>query len=185
MKFIKLSLILFSTLLIFTSCDPDDPDPVNEGELITTLKYNLTPQNIGQTVTLSFADLDGSGGVDPIIQGGTLQANTIYTGQIEILNQAVTPEENIAEEVQEEDEEHQLFYLFSGLNASIEYLDADDEGNPLGLLTEFETGEPSTGQLTIILRHEPDKGADGVSEGDITNAGGETDIEVTFDVVIQ
>ena len=38
---------------------------------------------------------------------------------------------------------------------------------------------------TITLRHEPAKTATGVSGGDITNAGGETDIEVVFDVTVE
>ncbi|HBK71516.1 MAG TPA: type 1 periplasmic binding fold superfamily protein, partial [Flavobacteriaceae bacterium] len=36
-----------------------------------------------------------------------------------------------------------------------------------------------------ILRHEPNKSASGVSDGDITNAGGETDIEVIFNITVQ
>jgi len=39
--------------------------------------------------------------------------------------------------------------------------------------------------VTITLRHEPAKDATGVSDGDITNAGGETDISVNFPVEIQ
>jgi len=35
------------------------------------------------------------------------------------------------------------------------------------------------------LRHQPNKSGDNVASGDITNAGGETDIEVTFDVTIE
>ena len=37
----------------------------------------------------------------------------------------------------------------------------------------------------MTLRHEPAKDASGVAAGDITNAGGETDIEVTFDVTVE
>ena len=47
------------------------------------------------------------------------------------------------------------------------------------------TGDAASGNITIILRHEPVKDAEGVSDGDITNAGGETDISVTFPVVVQ
>lgn len=36
------------------------------------------------------------------------------------------------------------------------------------------------GDLKIVLLHEPNKDAEGVSAGDITNAGGDTDVEVTF-----
>ena len=44
--------------------------------------------------------------------------------------------------------------------------------------------KPGNGTITVILRHEPDKDASGVSNGDITNAGGETDIEVVFNVEV-
>ena len=37
-----LSLLLIATL-VFTSCDNDDPEPVNEEEVITTLTATLTP----------------------------------------------------------------------------------------------------------------------------------------------
>jgi hypothetical protein len=67
----------------------------------------------------------------------------------------------------------------------VAYGDVDGNGKPLGLQTTVVTGDVSTGTLTITLRHEPDKSAAGVSGGDLTNAGGETDIEVTFDVTVQ
>ena len=65
------------------------------------------------------------------------------------------------------------------------YSDQDNDGNPLGLLFELTTGDAGNESYTITLRHEPDKTAAGVSGGDITNAGGETDIEVVFDVVVE
>ena len=46
-------------------------------------------------------------------------------------------------------------------------------------MTTGSMSNPSA-SMTVILRHEPDKAGAGVSDGDITNAGGETDIEVTF-----
>ena len=62
---------------------------------------------------------------------------------------------------------------------------SDADGNPIGLATTVTTGAASTGEFTVILRHEPMKDAQGVKDGDITNAGGETDIEVNFPVEIQ
>ena len=56
---------------------------------------------------------------------------------------------------------------------------------PLGLSFEVTTGNTANETFTFVLRHEPDKSAAGVSSGDITNAGGETDIEVSFDVIIE
>ena len=52
-------------------------------------------------------------------------------------------------------------------------------------MTTLTTGEAGTGTLSIILRHEPAKDASGVSDGQIANAGGETDIEVSFNITIE
>ena len=188
MKFSKLSLILFLfTFAFLTSCNDDDDigGGGGEEELITTLNFTLTSTS-GDVVTLSFQDLDGDGGDDPIISGGTLAANTTYTGITTFLNESETPAEDVTIEVREEDDEHQVFFIpSSSLNATVSYSDEDDAGNPVGLTSSLTTGDASSGTLQIILRHEPDKSASGVAGGDITNAGGETDIEVSFDVTIQ
>lgn len=63
---------------------------------------------------------------------------------------------------------------------SFGYADADANGKPIGLKTILNTGGASSGTLKIILRHQADKNAAGVSNGNPTNAGGETDIEVDF-----
>jgi hypothetical protein len=44
---------------------------------------------------------------------------------------------------------------------------------------------PASGNLTITLIHEPDKFAEGVSGGNIENAGGSTDAEVVFPVIVE
>ena len=75
--------------------------------------------------------------------------------------------------------------MVGNANVTTAYTDMDDDGNPLGVSFTLTTGDASTGNLTIVLRHLLDKNAAGVSDGDITNAGGDTDIEVTFPVVIQ
>ena len=54
-----------------------------------------------------------------------------------------------------------------------------------GLLSTLMTKGPDAAKINIILRHEPNKKGLGVSDGDITNAGGETDIEVSFDITIK
>ena len=48
-------------------------------------------------------------------------------------------------------------------------------------MTSIVTGEASTGNLRIVLRHEPTKPNDGTLAG----AGGSTDVDVTFAVTIQ
>ena len=53
-------------------------------------------------------------------------------------------------------------------------------GNPLGLSFILTTSGASSGELTFTLRHEPNKPNSGLD-----NAGGETDIEITFNVTVQ
>lgn len=184
----KLLLALFAVLFLsITSCKNDDDgeccDPPEE--LITDLVYTLTSTS-GDVVVLTFSDPDGDGGTAPTITGGTLSTNTTYTGSIVLTNSSETPAEDITAEIQEEDEDHQFFFsASSGLNATVAYGDQDAEGNPVGLSSTITTGDTSTGTMTVTLRHEPDKSGSGVSSGDITNAGGETDIEVSFDITIQ
>ncbi|MBK7753909.1 MAG: hypothetical protein IPI41_15275 [Flavobacteriales bacterium] len=85
----------------------------------------------------------------------------------------------------EEGVDHQFFFQPAGANITFAYSDADANGNPIGLQTTMASGTASVGSLKVTLRHEPDKTAAGVASGDITNAAGETDIEVTFPVVIE
>lgn len=185
-KNILWALPLFAVVTL-TSCEKDDPEIPNEGELITTLTYTMTPEGGGTTVVFSFQDLDGDGGNAPTITNGTLAANTNYSGVLVLLDESETPPKSISEEVAAEAEAHQFFYMFSNqsISGGFDYADADLNGNPVGLQTTFATGTPQTSTLTITLRHLLDKMATGVSDGDITNAGGETDIEVTFEVTVQ
>jgi len=177
-------LFLFALSFAFVSCSDDDAPPPNEEELITTLNATLTPMGGGTAVTFSFQDLDGDGGNAPIITVGDLAASTTYNVSLELLNESETPAEDITLEIDEEDLEHQFFFDVSGANLTVAYTDMDPSGNPVGLTSDWTTGAASAGTITITLRHEPAKDATGVSGGDITNAGGETDIEVTFDVNI-
>ena len=180
--FLFLAVAVFS----FMACEDEDPVIPVEEELITTLTVTLSPQGGGADVILNFSDPDGDGGMAPVIQGGTLAANTTYTGAIVLLNESETPAEDITEEIEEEDEEHQFFFSTTGgLDLQVAYADADSNGNPIGLATTHTAGAASSGTLTVILRHEPNKDAQGVKDGDITNAGGETDIEVSFPITIQ
>jgi hypothetical protein len=181
---ISIYFLLFS-LLLFSACSDDDPEIPQEEELITTLRYTLIPSQGGAPVVLSFSDPDGEGGNAPVITTSPLQANETYIGSIVVLNESLNPTEDITIEIAEEAADHQFFFSSSITDLDITYGDSDIDGNPLGLVTELSTGGPGSGSLTIILRHEPDKNGMGVSEGNIANAGGETDIEVTFNVQIE
>jgi len=66
-KLMKISKALPLTILAvgLYSCEPNDPVDPNDEEVITTLNVEL--QGVSSTVTLSFQDLDGDGGDDPVI----------------------------------------------------------------------------------------------------------------------
>lgn len=177
----KAAVALLSLGLITLSCDSDDdnPDAVNEEEVITTMTITLTEGM--NTVTLQTRDLDGDGPTDPVITVENLAANTTYTGAIVLLNETETPIENKNAEIEEEDDEHQFFFSTSGAITAVEYADEDGNGNPLGLRFTLTTGDAGSGSLQVTLRHEPKKPNDGT----LADAGGETDIAQTFNVVVE
>ena len=184
------SLILtsvFISLISIMSCsdDPEDPIIENEEEVITTLTYTLTPSEGGSAVVLSYQDLDGDGANEPTITNGTLSAETTYSGALTLLNETESPAESITEEIEEEDADHQFFFETTVSGLSVAYADTDDDGNPVGLASTLTTGSAGSGNLTVTLKHEPDKSASGVSDGVITNAGGETDISVTWTITVE
>lgn len=186
MKNFKLLAIALIAVSTFTACDKDDDEiilPVNEEELITTVKLTLTGG--GQVVTLTSKDLDGDGPNAPVVTvSNNLAANTTYTGQVEFLNELESPAEDITTEVEEEGADHQIFYQTLAALGTFAYTDVDANGKPIGLTFTYTTSNAASGDLTVTLRHLPNKSAAGVSAGNIANAGGSTDAEVVFPVVV-
>ena len=184
----NLYLILLGAMVAFVSCDDDDtPPPINEEEVITTLTVTLLPQGGGGApIILQSRDLDGDGPNPPVVTvSGSLTSGQDYDGSIVLLNETESPAEDITEEIEEEDEDHQFFFITGGnLDVTTAYTDQDGNGQPIGLSFSSAAGVPSTGTFTVVLRHEPDKDGAGVSDGDITNAGGETDISVDFQLEV-
>lgn len=178
-------IALFAMLIVSVACEKADPIIPNEEEVITTLRYTLTPTNGGAPTVLQFQDLDGDGGNDPIITAGVLALNTTYTAQLELLNEQSSPAEDITAEIEEEAEEHQFFFETTIPDLRIAYSDEDANGNPIGLRTDVLATSVGMGTITITLKHEPNKTAPNVASGDSSNAGGETDIEITFDIDVQ
>ena len=183
MKNLKLIALLVIPVIFSTSCSNDDA-PVNEEEVITTVTTTLVGG--GQTITLTSRDLDGDGPNAPVITvSGNLTAGTTYTGSTTFLNELESPAEDITVEVEEEGADHQVFYQLPSSIGTVTYTDTDATGRPIGLNFTLVAGTSgSTGTLTVTLRHLPNKTASGVSGGDITNAGGNTDAAVSFSVAV-
>ena len=192
MKNLKLLAVLFISSIIVTSCSDDDsPEHIHDEEVITTMKVVLTPETGGDAVTLEWKDIEdhdeeheedhGEEHEEPEITGGTLMANTTYNAEITLLNEYESPADNITLEVIEEAEEHQFFYTASGIASTFTYSDSDADGKPLGVEFTVTTGAAGKGSYTIFLKHEPTKS----DTNDMTNVGGETDIEATFPITVK
>jgi len=194
MKTSKLITFLVVAGALLSSCSDDDiPAIVNQEEVITTMNVTLTGPS-GDIVALKSYDSDGDGPNAPVVTvSGPLTANTIYSGEIELLNQTVSPAENITLEIKEEAHEHQFFFAKSdALNTSFAYADTEadyisgsDSVDPVGIAFTLSTAEASSGTISITLIHEPSKDASGVASGDIINAGGETDFVATFPETVE
>jgi len=197
---------LIGSGFIFTSCGDDDaPEEENEVEVITDLTLVFTDPD-GNQVTASAQDPDGIGVQELQLVGGgviNLDVDTEYTLTFQIDN-ALDPDdvEDIGEEIEEEDDEHQIFFAFtSGAFASppgdgnidatsataVNYQDEDSDaqdgsGNPIGLETTWTTGSTSVsgGEFRVRLQHQPD-----IKSSSTDAQDGDTDFDVTFVLNIQ
>jgi len=182
MKLLKYALLAIPFLYFSCDNDEDAPEPINEEEVITTMTVTLVNhQNGNDVVTMQTQDLDGDGPNAPVVTvSGPLTAGTSYSGSIQFLNEMEDPAEDITEEVQEEDDEHQVFFSASGVEMEFVYMDFDGDGNPLGTQFVLAPLGAGSGSLTITLVHEPTKPNDGLS-----TAGGSIDIQTTFSVTVE
>lgn len=173
-------LVATAILVLSASCLKDDaPDGPSDQELITTVVVAFT-DGAGMVSTFEFADLDGPGGLPAVKDEINLKANTNYGLVVTFFdNSDIANPVNITEEVLEEAEEHQVCYEVTGAVGTPVIIDKDANNKPLGLGATLQTGTAGTGSLKIILKHEPDKNAANPC------STGETDVEVSFNVVIQ
>lgn len=181
---------MFVVLLItgLSSCKKDEQKPDdhhdhnhehNEEELITTFTITFTDAaGIQPIVEATFRDTDGEGGNPPTtFDNIVLQSNTTYNASISLLNESVTPTEDITQEIQEEGDEH--IFCFEQTNVNITITRTDSDGTyGIGLTSDWTTSDASNGTVVISLKHQP-----GVKNG--TCEPGETDIELLFNVEVQ
>jgi hypothetical protein len=192
----KLPVYLFAALAMgFASCESNDPEEENDGEVITDVTLNFQELNAsGGTVgsVISFKASDPQGievGSSPTIQTVTLTKGKTYRMSIEVYNSI--EKEDITEEILEEADEHQFFFLGTAVTGNILAITYDDpSGERIGLRNKVVvSSSPGTNnaQLRVILRHDLDKGFPGASNPNFANfvqAGGESDLDITFPVVI-
>jgi len=192
----KVSLYLLALMVFgFASCKSEDPTQENDGEVITdvTLKFQeLDASNALVGSVLSFKASDPQGievGKTPTIQSISLAKGKKYQMTIEVTN--AIKGEDITQEILTEAAAHQFFFLgqvFESSFFSIQYADAG--GVALGLKT-IVTVSSSTGtnnsNMRVVLRHDLNKNFPGATSPTFANfaqAGGETDLDLTFPVTL-
>lgn len=169
-------LFFFVNILIFSGCKEEEiPEEKNEEELITTLILTFENTISGEIRSFAFRDTDGPGGNDPVnFDTIRLDDNTAYHLEVSLLNESISPADEITTEVEAEGVDHQLFYgISAGLNLYVSYDDEDANGDPVGIHTMAVTTDPSMGNTTITLKHQPN-----MKDGNIMT--GDTDVEVIF-----
>jgi hypothetical protein len=178
-KMIKITSILLVFILILMSCKKDHVH-AHDHETITVFKYSLTAPD-GSVAEFKFEDYDGDGGNLGRTSVSNIKSNTLYSGRVSVFVGDSLHQENITSEIQSEGVDHEFFYSFTGTSApSIIKTDVDVNNNPLGINTSLNTASSGTFPLTIILRHKPTK-----PNTSLQTAGGDTDVEVNFNVVVQ
>jgi hypothetical protein len=177
-------VLLVGTSLLMNSCKKETIDP-NQSELITTvrLKFTNTLSSSINPLVYEFKDLDGEGGAAPVkFDDIVLQKNIPYICEVTVLNESVSPADNITAEIKAEANDHQFYFVPSSSNLlSVSNYDTDTQGLPLGLSSFWVTGlNPGSGTVKVVLKHKPGTKA----ANDLINKG-ETDIELDFKLIIQ
>ena len=197
---LSISLLALATSVLF-SCEPKDPEKEDTPELITRVTLTFTPTDGSAVIEVNASDPDGEGVADIAADDDiVLNGSKTYDLSVSLFNDLAevgSPDYNLSNEVKEEGDEHLLLFgwtegLFStpSGNGNIDnrtdpviYTDNDMKNLPLGLTTRWttaSTGLPASGTFRLILKHQP--GQKTAASG---NSIGETDLDVTFTVIVQ
>lgn len=198
LNFNLLILLLTTSIILFSSCESNDPEDENEGELITDVtliftEVDPTGGTVGTPFEVKASDPDGIElGSNPTIETINLGIGKTYRLELELFNRIEN--EDITEEIEEEADEHQFFFLGSAFVGSpvltYVYDDADEDGNPIGLrgfVTVASTPTSNNAQFRLVLRHDLNKSYSGANNPNFENfvqAGGETDLDITFPLIL-
>jgi hypothetical protein len=188
--------LAIAILLSALACDVEDPVKEDTPEFITEVYLTFTPQT-GDAVVAIARDPDGEGIADlEIVQPITLSTGSEYTMTISLINglaEPLDPAHDLTNEVRTEADEH--LFLFGWTESvftsptgdgnidtrsnEVLYRDHDANGLPLGLETEWTTGQSASGTFRVVLKHQPGIKSD-VSAFD----QGETDLDISFPLTI-
>ena len=188
MKTTKLFIMAIFCLTLITSCNnDDDPEQVNEVELITNVTLTFTnTANSADVVVMKNIAPDGQEGAFTNSINGTFTAGQSYSLDLNITNESDPNDvyDVLNDDVIPEGDEH--FFKYNNTLGMSMMRDASDlsgaNGSRLGVSTTWTTGAAGTGNIQIILVHEPDSADDSNQFG--TTTGGEEDFNITFQSVV-
>ena len=174
-KHFSFAMMALMSIAIFSGCKKDET-PDDENELITTVQLCFNPVSGGDVLVYEWNNLSGTPEIDSIL----LDASTDYSIEISFFDESKTPVDDITEEIADEDDEHQIFYILNPASlANITVLDEDENGLPVGLAANVSTGSTAgNGTLRVVLKHAP-----GTKDGNL--ATGSTDVDVIFPISIR
>jgi hypothetical protein len=100
---------------------------------------------------------------------------------LEVLNESVSPAQDITKEILAEAVDHQFYYAASDGLVTVSNLNNDSKGLPVGTTSIWTTGTlTGSGTFRITLKHKPGVKA----AGDLVSVG-ETDIALDFRLKVQ
>ncbi len=192
-----MSCLLVGCLIAVAACG-DDGGVVNENEVITTVRLELTPSTGGAPVIAAFNDPDGDGGASPTVDPIVLASGTTYAMTVRFINGLETPPGEITDEVRDESDQHQVFFTGTAINGPAtstpgaplthSYTDTDASGLPVGLANTI-VAATGAGTVIVTLRHIPPVNdvaakvaglAMQAASNGIAALPGDTDVQVTF-----
>ncbi|MBM75331.1 MAG: hypothetical protein CMK59_08010 [Proteobacteria bacterium] len=197
------SAVLCLSLISLVGCDDvDDPHAHHhhDHELITAVVLDFNSAD--EQLSFKWSD-DHSEGVT--IDDVVLSSDQTYDLSVSFLNEEEDPVEDVTLEIEDEADEHQVFFTGEGVfgpstgdnpNALIEqsYSDQDSNGSPLGLENEVLTLTQGTSELIVTLRHMPFESGNSikssdeagkVASGGFEAIGGANDVQVTFSLTVE
>lgn len=160
-----------------SSCSPENPNNPNQEEVITSVVITATEG--ANSFNFAYSDPDGPGGNPPTIDTILLGSSLVYNVNLEFIDETKNPVDTITSEIVAEGDEHQIFFTVNLVNITTAYTDMDINMDPIGITSTWATGAASAGFIMITLKHQPN----GAKDGNIIS--GETDVEISFPVIIQ
>lgn len=187
----KVQLLTFAFLtgaFTLSSCsNDDDPEHIHDHEGI-------------EEVVITRTNADGSNPVEYVFELGhsagmqiSMDANTVYHFEITELNthESDGHEQNLITEMTEAKDEH--FFVFQKSNTLdfVSFIRTDGaettrtDGNKLGVKFEITTGNASSGNFQIELKHQATSVDADANNGYGSAVGGATDMLAAYPVTVQ